>query len=146
MDKDLSRQFSKEETKTTKKKNTSKSVHLPQQRGKCKLKQLLGFISPHAEMPKISKMAGKIVKKEESLFTEGENENWQVTLEISMENSQKTKNKFRVWPSYTPLWHMPKGLQILDTEFYSMESCFANNHGGKHSIVLPSCYSYESQQ
>lgn len=27
-------------------------------------------------MPKISKMAGKIVKKEESLFNEGGNENW----------------------------------------------------------------------
>lgn len=35
------------------------------------------------------------------------------TLGISVEDSHKAKNKSIIWLSYTTIYHMPKGLNIL---------------------------------
>jgi hypothetical protein len=34
-------------------------------------------------------------------------------MEIIVETSQKAKNKFMVWPSYSTLWNISKGPDIL---------------------------------
>lgn len=43
---------------------------------KMKVKTAFRFHLTPGRMPKISKMAGKILKKEETLFSEGGNEYW----------------------------------------------------------------------
>lgn len=34
-------------------------------------------------------------------------------MEISVDNSQKSKNKSTTWPGFTTPWHMFKGLDII---------------------------------
>ena len=45
-------------------------------------------------------------------------QNGTVTMEISVENSQKAKSKSSIWFSYIISWNMPKDSTLLFTEKY----------------------------
>lgn len=80
------------------------------------MKTTLKFHLTPVRMPKIS---GRTYKRcgacrgKGPAFTVGRSQTSVATVEISMENSQKTKNKSGTSPTYFIPWHMSKGLNTL---------------------------------